>query len=264
MAFLDLSQRKEKNIRALKNSKNTRKKQKRFLVEGLKSVREAVKSSFDIDFIVISDEFLEKNRSCIENLLTPFNGIKIFETSNRIFKKLSDTVTPQGIMAIVKQKQYRLSELAKGSFLIVALDRVGDPGNMGTIIRTADASGADAVLVGKGCVDVYNPKVIRTTMGSIFHIPVIQTDDLSDTLIRLKEFGGHIITTYLDTTDYYYSMDLSLPTVVVVGQEDDGVSRDIIDISDYVVKIPMPGKAESLNVSIACGILLFEAVRQRI
>lgn len=263
MTFLDLSQRKEKDIRALKNSKNTRKKQKRFLVEGLKSVKEAVESSFNIDFIVISDGFLEKNRSSIENLLSPFNGIKIFKTSNNTFEKLSDTVTPQGIMAIVEQRQHRLSEFIKENFLIVALDRVGDPGNMGTIIRTADAAGADAVLVGKGCVDVYNPKVIRTTMGSIFHIPVIQTDNLLATLIELKESGGHIITTYLDTTDYYYSVDLSLPTVAVVGQEDDGVSRDIIDISDYVVKIPMPGKAESLNVSIACGILLFEAVRQR-
>lgn len=264
MTFLELSQRQKKDIRALKNSKNIRQKQRRFLVEGLKTVREAVESAFNIDFIVISDDFLEKNRSGIEDLLRPFNGIKIFKTSSRTFEKLSDTVTPQGIMAIVKQRQYRLGEFIKEKFLIVALDRIGDPGNMGTIIRTADAAGADVVIVGKGCVDVYNPKVIRTTMGSIFHIPVIQANDLLDTLVKLKKSGGHIVTTYLDTTNYYYSVDLSLPTVVVVGQEDDGVSRDIVDISDYVVKIPMPGKAESLNVSIACGILLFEAVRQRI
>lgn len=263
MTFLDLSQRQEKNIKALKNSKKIRQKQSRFLIEGLKSVVEAVNSAVCIDFIVLSDGFLDNNKNKIRSLLKDLNGIKIFKTSNNVFQKLSDTVTPQGIMAIAQQKQHKLQEVIKNNFLIVALDRVGDPGNMGTIIRTADAAGADAVLIGKGCVDIYNPKVVRTTMGSIFRVPIIQTDDLLKTLNKLKQAGGNIVTTFLDTQNLYYNIDLSTPTIIVLGQEDEGVSNNILDISDYVVKIPMPGNAESLNVSVACGILLFEAVKQR-
>lgn len=264
MTILDLSKRQEKNIKALRDSKKIRQKQNRFLIEGLKSVTEAIDSSFHIDFIVISHSFLDNNERKIRDLLKNIKDTRIFKAPNNVFKELSDTVTPQGIMAIVEQKQYQLQKVIKNNFLIVALDRVGDPGNMGTIIRTADAVGADAVLVSKGCVDIYNPKVIRTTMGSIFNIPVIQTDNLLETLEKIKQAGGNIVTTFLDTNNYYYDVDLSLPVVIVLGQEDKGVSKDIVEISDYVVKIPMPGKAESLNVSVACGVLLFEALKQRI
>ena len=149
------------------------------------------------------------------------------------------------------------------NYLIFALDRIQDPGNMGTIIRTADAAGANSVLVGKGCVDVYNPKVVRSAMGSLFHIPIVYTDNLVNTLVKLKENGGRIVTTHLLAKKHYYDVNYKNSTVVVMGSEDEGVTEDVARISDELVKITMPGNAESLNVAIAHGIIAFEAVRQR-
>jgi len=259
-----LSKNNRKMINALRKSRNLRQKNKRFLVEGLRSVCEAINSNYKIDFIVLSESFLENTLQKNPQLIALINNNKIFRTSDQLFSELSDTVTPQGIMAVVEYKIFNLYEVISDNFLIIALDRVKDPGNVGTIIRSSDAACADAIIFSKGCVDIYNPKVIRSTMGSVFHIPLIQSEDFSKELIKLKELGGRIITTHLRAEKYYYEVDYTQPSIIVMGKEDEGVSEDVMKISDEIVKIPMLGRAESLNVSVAHGIMLYEAVSQRL
>lgn len=263
MILHELSKRQIKFIRGLIRSKSERTKNQLFIVEGLKAVLEALNSDYDIDFIVISEQFLEKSQDLFNHIYIRENKIPCYKTSNKVFDEISDTVTPQGILAVVKFKHIELEDLYKGNYLLIALDRIKDPGNMGTIIRTADAASAGAIIVGKGCVDVYNPKVIRATMGSIFHIPIVFAEDILDILLKIQRSGGQIITTHLKANIYYYDVDFEKPTVIVMGTEDDGVSEKVASISDQLVKIPMPGKAESLNVAIAHGIMVFEAVKQR-
>jgi len=263
MILYDLPKKHIKLIKALKESKNAREKNQCFFVEGVRSLKEALKSNFIIDFVVASTKFINQDNEKNSSLIAQLQQLKLYKISEDLFDSLSDTVTPQGIMAVIRMKSFEPKEYIDGNFLVVALDRIKDPGNMGTIIRTADAAGASIIIAGKGCVDSYNPKVIRSTMGSIFHMPIIQIDDLVTTLKDLKNRGGRIVTTHLAAKKYYYDLDMTGPTVIVMGKEDEGVSDEITDISDEVVKIPMRGPAESLNVSIAHGIILFEAVKQR-
>jgi len=259
-----LSKNNRKIINALRKSRNLRQKNKRFLVEGLRSVCEAINSNYNIDFIVLSETFLKHALQKNTQLFKMINDNKIYQASDQLFNELSDTVTPQGIMAVVEHKSYNFEDAISDKFLIIALDRVKDPGNMGTIVRSSDAAGADAILLSKGCVDIYNPKVIRSTMGSVFHIPLIQSEDFCIELNKLKKLGGQIITTHLKAQKYYYEVDFTRPSIIVMGKEDEGVSDDVLNISDEIVKIPMLGRAESLNVSVAHGIMLYEAVSQRL
>ncbi len=263
MFFDGLSKNQVKLINALKDSPARRKKAHSFLVEGYKTVSEAISSDYSVEFIVASDKFL---RDQGDILLQAMNGkkIKVFRISQELYNKLSDTTSPPGLMAIVKSKIYDVNILFKKNRLTVALDRIGDPGNMGTIIRTADAAGAGGLILSKGCVDVYNPKVVRSTMGSIFHLPFVHTDNLIYTLNEFKRNNWKVVTTHLKAKKYYFDSDYTVPTVIVMGQEDKGVLEEIVNISDELIQIPMPGSAESLNVAIASGIILFEAVKQRI
>ncbi|WP_422445419.1 23S rRNA (guanosine(2251)-2'-O)-methyltransferase RlmB [Thermoanaerobacterium sp. DL9XJH110] len=265
MNFYDLPKRQVKLIKSLRDSRNSRRNNKLFFVEGSRSVCEAVESDYDLDFIVVSDGFLHRYNGFFNKLVAKLNsGIRVYKTSKEIYESLSDTVSPQGILAVVKIKSYQIEDIPERDFLVVALDRIKDPGNMGTIIRTADAAGASAIVTNKGCVDIFNPKVIRSTMGSIFHLPFVEVEDLTGTLMCLKRRGGRVVATHLKAERCYYDVDYTKPMILVMGKEDEGVSREILEISDEVIKIPMPGKAESLNVSVANGIVLFEAVKQRL
>ena len=173
------------------------------------------------------------------------------------------TDNPQGILAIIKIKTCELENLfVDGSFLVV-LDSIQDPGNMGTIIRTADAAGASGIIVSKGCVDIYNPKVLRATMGSIFHIPICLYDDMTELIIQLKERAIKVFTSFLKGGANYSEQDMSGNIALVIGNEANGISKEIASLSDFLVRIPMIGRAESLNASIAAAILMYEVVRQR-
>ncbi len=260
----ELSKKQQKLIKGLKQSKNARLKNRCFIVEGLKNVAESLKSDYEIRYIVASEAFFELNDGFVKKMAGKIPRNRLYQVSDKVFYELSDTVTPQGILAVINIKNTDIENILKENFLIIALDRIQDPGNMGTIIRTADAAGADAILIGKGCVDIYNPKVVRSAMGSLFHMPFVQTDDLIKTLIMLKEKGGKIVTTHLEAQKHYYNVNYKTGTVIVMGSEDEGVSKEIANISDELIRIPMPGKAESLNVAIAHGIIAFEVVRQRI
>ena len=227
-----------------------RKKAGMYLLEGEHLVEEAIKERAQIKLIVVTSNRLEDYK----NLLAQ-TDVQVLVVSQDVFHKLSMTETTQGILAVVEiVKQEILPN--KGRFIV--LDAVQDPGNLGTIVRTADAAGFDAVVLGTGTVDLYNDKVLRSMQGSHFHIPVFQAN-LQEYLPILKEKGVQVAVTALhrDSKDYSV-LQGAIDVAIVVGNEGQGVSDDVIDLADVVVTIPMFGKAESLNVSIASALLMYK------
>ena len=223
---------------------------------------------------------------------------RIIEVTENVFMQLTDVKTPQGVLAVIRKniednvsdfedenenknenenenenkndalkdgvnsrKIDCLSKINTGADYILAVDGVQDPGNLGTIIRTADSANLKQILVSKDTVDAYSPKVIRSTMGSIYRVKIVECENLADVLDELKKHKFQIVSTSLDTENSIYDIDYR-KKVVVIGNEGNGVSKEIQDLSDYKVKIPMLGKTESLNASVATGIMIYEYVRQ--
>ncbi|WP_094547452.1 TrmH family RNA methyltransferase [Petroclostridium xylanilyticum] len=253
-----------KHIKSL-GSKSYREKYNEFVIEGARLIKDALQSSAPVNTIVINDSFLgQRDNSEILELISK-SDIKIYKLNDRMFKDISHTETPQGILGVVSTKLYSIREIINKTNLsfYIFCDGVQDPGNMGTIIRTADAAGADAVILSKGCVDVYNPKTVRATMGSLFHLPIIKIEDTVEALLYFKQMGLCVISGYLSNSVYHFDVDMKKGVVIVVGNEANGISDEVIKLSDYLVKIPIIGQAESLNAGIASGILMYEVVRQR-
>ncbi len=233
-----------------------------FLVEGTRSVREALSSDFEIRAVVATAAFLSDHGDRPLAASIKKRRITIEEVSEKDFAGMVDTVHAQGIAAVVQTKKVSLPGiLAKGrpGSLLVALDTVSDPGNVGTIIRTCDWFGVDGILLSSGCVDLYNPKVVRGTMGSIFHIPVAEGVELEKAIPFVRESGYTVVVTDAAGPDVIASADRK--TLVVFGNEAHGVSVAVRGLADETAAIPRFGRAESLNVSIACGVVLSELRR---
>nr|WP_207719398.1 RNA methyltransferase [Clostridium sp. cel8] len=249
-----------KEIKKLRNRKYRNQKDK-FLVEGFRFFEEAVKSEFIVPTIFVNEILQDKWEEFIKdkNLEDLIKG-KIYYVSNKLFETISGTDNSQGVIAVVKNR--KLEVKSQNGFYVLT-DRIQDPGNMGTIIRSAHASGALGVILTKGTVDIYNEKTLRSTMGSIFHIPIIYDYNLEN-IKSLKKDGFKILASTLDTDIDFYKCKLADRIIIAVGNEGNGLSEDIINMSDINVKIPMPGSAESLNVSVAASIMMFEIVRRRL
>ena len=243
-----------KNIKKLKEKKY-RNQTSTYLIEGLRFVDEAFKSGVEIETLLYTQEFKEKHSEFLENR----NVKEEVVLSASLLKELSFTGTPQGVMAIVAMEN---KELKEGD-IVVLVDKVQDPGNMGTIIRTAHAVGAAGIITTKGTVDIYNDKTLRSTMGSIFYLPVIEDNNL-EKINKLKNEGFRLVVSSLQGKNDFFNEDLSGKTIIAVGNEGNGVSDEVYDISDIKVKIPMPGNAESLNVAVATSVMLYEKIRQNI
>ncbi len=245
-----------KNIIQLNKKAKVRREQGVFVVEGWKMYTEVPKEQ--LEKIYISEHFLEKH----PDVLKEHPGCEV--VADRVFSSISDTQTPQGILCLVKQKERELKEILKkeNPFLIL-LEDLQDPGNVGTIIRTAEGAGVDGVIMTKNCVDIYNPKTIRSTMGSIYRVPFFITEDLDETLKLLKE---HKVTTYAAHLRGKWDYDRENycgGTAIMIGNEGNGLSDHLSDQADCLVKIPMCGQLESLNAAMAAGIFMYEAARQR-
>lgn len=184
--------------------------------------------------------------------------------ADKVFEHVSDTKTPQGVLAVVRQKKYSLEEImnVKEPFLMV-LDNLQDPGNLGTIVRTAEGAGVDAVLMSRDCVDIYNPKTIRSTMGSIYRMPFIYVEDVAETVDLLNCKGVHTYAAHLDGERTYDKEDYSRGTAFLIGNEGNGLREEVARKAERWIRIPMCGKVESLNAAIAASVLMFEAGRQR-
>lgn len=252
-----------KEVRALKN-KNGREEKGLFFIEGTRFVAEALNENIGIRYVVVSETFLSGAGS--GELLKKINNIALncYVVPDSLFYSISDTQTPQGILAVLglEKKLLKDAELSKG--LLVILDTIKDPGNMGTIIRTADAAGCVGVIVPDGCVDVFNPKVLRSTMGSVFHVPVYYCGSIAEAMNIVRMHGFKLCASHLEGSISIYEADLSGQIALVIGSEAEGISAETAKNSDLLVKIPMEGRAESLNASVAAGVMIFEAMRQKI
>ena len=245
-----------KDNEIIKNIKKLKEKKYRldsYIVEGIKMVKEAINENQEIALIAIREDF---------KIDFDTKNIKIVTISNKIFNDISDVKTPQGILAVIKKNQN--NQIETNQEYILALDSLQDPGNMGTIIRTADSANINQIIINKTTVDPYSPKVIRSTMGAIYRTNIIEVEDLKTTLKEMKSKGFQIITTDLKATQSIYDINYNNKTVVVIGNEANGVSQEILQTADKKVIIPMLGKTESLNASIAASIMIYEYVRQKI
>jgi len=264
-----------KQTAALKQKK-AREEEKLFLIEGLRFVEEAFKSNADIEKIFVTKEFIEgpNNAGFMENISMAFKSNKgdeirhkpeVYVVAENVFARMSDTETPQGIMAVVRMRNENADKVfaEKGGIFLI-LESIQDPGNMGTIIRTGDAAGVSGIFISKGCVDIYNPKVLRSTMGSIFHVPCIKCDDIISTISALKTSGIKVIAAHLKGEKSYFEVNMKDGAAIIIGNEANGISNSVAEAADMLVKIPMPGKAESLNASVAAALMVYEAVRQQL
>ena len=249
-----------KHIRKLKEKKH-RDQNSEYIIEGLKMVEEAIQEKAQIKNIIICDD-CEKTGNIPKELMYEIAKYNCIYVTKKIFEILTEVVNPQGIIAVVG-KENKESNIDKDQEIILALDDIQDPGNLGTILRTADSVGLKQILVSKGTADAYNPKVVRSTMGAIFRIKIIECENLEDKLKELQKDDYKILVTSLQTKQSIYDVKYN-KTVIVIGNEANGVSENIQKIADQKVKIPMIGKTESLNASVATGIILYEYVRQKI
>ncbi|WP_414053488.1 TrmH family RNA methyltransferase [Macrococcus equi] len=227
------------------HTRKERKKTQQFLIEGFHLVEEAAKSNIDIEMIltVSPDKLTEEmvNRSKAQ-----------FEITFKVAEKLSQTEAPQGIYAVCNMPDASQVDMKK----IVYLDRIQDPGNVGTIIRTADAAGIDAVILAKGTVDIYNDKVLRAAQGSVFHIPVLEME-FSEIC---SKFNGKVYGTSLENAVDYKQVDACESFMLILGNEGQGVDEAILAQTDHNLYVPIHGKAESLNVAVCAGILLYHLI----
>lgn len=241
-----------KNLKKLKEKKY-RKETGRYIVEGI---------NLCLEFLHHQPEYVEMVIATPEKAELVPENFSVTKVDEKVMEAISETKSPQGLMAVGKipNESFDFSEMS----LIVYLDNVSDPGNVGTIIRSADAFGADAVLMAPECADLYNPKTVRSTMGSMFHIPVVYEKEYLNTIKECADNGFTIVTGSLDGAVEPYKIDFSNGKYIIcLGNEAHGVSDELVDLGGQKVKIPMSGKAESLNVAVAGAILLYETVRQK-
>lgn len=194
------------------------------------------------------------------------SGLSCEIVADEVFARMSDTVTPQGILCIVRQQHYNIEEILqknKEHTLFILLEDIQDPGNLGTIFRTAEAAGADAVIMSSRTADVYNPKTIRSTMGAVYRVPFLYTEDISSMIKMLREQGIMVYAAHLGAEDFYDAYDYRRSTAFLIGNEANGLRDETAGCADALLGIPMEGKVESLNAAVASSILLYEAYRQR-
>ena len=249
-----------------------------FLVEGPRMVEEIPKER--IERLYISESFERKNPAYIKDL-----GVSAEVLSDTVFSYVSDTKNPQGILAVVKRLEYTLEDVLGKSASkcegksgekekdpknhrirvphVIVLDNLQDPGNLGTILRAGEAAGVTGVIMSHDCVDIYNPKVIRSTMGSVYRMPFVYVEHLPETLEILAEAGIHSYAAHLKGKNSYDQEDYTRGTAFLIGNEGNGLRDEVADAAECYIKIPMCGEVESLNAAVASSVLMFEAARQR-
>ncbi len=239
------------------SQKKIRSSERKFILEGWRPLTDALASDFKIELIAVT-ELQSADPRFVEVTDRARRGkIPVYFLTEAELKYLAETVHAQGVLALVEQHCWTFDEVDVESMnRIVACDGIGDPGNLGTILRTCDWFGIDAVLLGKGCVDLYNEKVVRSTAGSILHLPILEDISLIHELPKFKQNGFSLLATALDGKVLGREYSFPSKSVLILGSEAHGVSTDIFSLADETITIPSYGKAESLNAGIACGIII--------
>lgn len=248
-----------KHIRKLKEKKY-RDEFGEYVIEGVKLIKEAIAEKANIKTIVACYDCV-KNEQIDPKVMYEIAKYNLLYAEEKVFKSISDVQTHQGLLAVMS-KEKEEEKIDYKEDIIVVLDDIQDPGNLGTILRTIDSAGLKQIILSKGSGDPYNPKVVRSTMGAILRVNVIESQNLVDTLKKLKKHKYEIVATSLDTNKSIYDIDYK-KKALVIGNEANGVSKEVLDIADEKVIIPMLGKTESLNAAVATGIITYEYVRQK-
>ncbi len=250
------SNQKVKEIIQLEKKAKARRERQVFVVEGHKMVGETPAEL--LEEIYVSESFLQREEAAL------LEGKKYELVSDRVFESMSDTKTPQGILAVVRMPHYEMEDFTqkeKGLFLI--LESIQDPGNLGTMFRTGEGASVTGIIMNRTTVDLFHPKTTRSTMGSIFRVPFLVVDDLTEAIQTLQSHGTRVYAAHLKGKHNYNEEDYGKSTAFLIGNEGNGLSDEIADLADCYIKIPMGGQLESLNAAMASGILMYEAGRQR-
>lgn len=240
-----------------------RKKEGKFLVEGIRLLEEAVKAKSTIETVFFTPGVLAQARG--QSLVTSCRrrGYECFLVPEAVLPSLAATDSPQGIVGLISIPLWERGDLLAGEGPLLLLDQVRDPGNLGTMLRTAEAAGSAGTFLAAGTVDPYNAKALRASMGAIFRLPLLIDCHLPELVPELKEAGYRILAADADGELPYWEADFSLPLALIIGNEVRGVARELLGIADMQVKIPLAPGVDSLNAALAAGILLYEGVRQR-
>jgi len=250
---------------------STRVKERRkadvYIAEGRKMFLEA--PAEDICRVFVSDSLWEEDEGTEElrerlKVLEQKNSVPVCNVTDEVFRRISDTQSPQGILCVLRQKHYTMEQLlVEKNPLLLVVEDLQDPGNLGTIVRTGEGAGIGGIIMGGDTVDIYNPKTIRATMGSIYRVPFIYIDDLTETTGILKQRGIRCYAADLDGQEFYDGFDYQGGTAFFIGNEGKGLKKETAALADSLLKIPMQGKVESLNAAVAAAVLMYEANRQR-
>ena len=249
-----------KHIRKLKDKKY-RDESNEYVVEGVKLVEEAVKENAKIKQIIICED-TTRTYEIPTHIMLEIAKYECISVSDKIFNIITQVTNPQGIMAII-EKNAQDAQIDYTQDIIVVLDDVQDPGNLGTILRTVDSIGLNQIIVSKGTADAFNSKVVRSTMGAIFRIKIIEVENLAQAIKEMRKHHFKLMVTSLQTKNSIYDIDF-YKKIIVIGNEANGVSKEIQDMADEKAKIPMLGRTESLNASVAAGVVMYEYVRQKL
>lgn len=247
-----ITNNKIKELTALRDKSKARKEAGLYIVEGPKMCEEA-----STDMVVetyVTQRCLEANRAWL--CKRPYEVVE-----EKVFEKLSDTKTPQGVMSVIRQPKYVLKDMLKEGKLYVVLEDIQDPGNLGTILRTAEGAGVSGIIMTKGCVDIFNPKTIRSTMGSVYRVPFVYVEDIVDAISQIKAAGVNVYAAHLRGEQYYDDIKYGR-AAFLIGNEGNGLREETAALADTYIKIPMSGKVESLNAAVATSVLMYEHSRQ--
>ncbi|MDD2215426.1 MAG: RNA methyltransferase [Eubacteriales bacterium] len=242
-----------------------------YLIEGFHLTTEALNNIEDLELTLIRESIIDGEESKeVESLIGRLEGagIQVFKVSNHAFDRVADTETPQGLLSVVKRKEWTSKKFFTnndrlGTSNVVVLDRLQDPGNVGTILRTADGADFLGAIILKGTADVYGPKIVRSAAGSLFRLPLLFMDSPKEAIELIHQYGKHLIVAAPHCEQYYFEQQLRENIALVVGNEGGGVSDLFLEQADVQVKIPMRNSVESLNVAVAAGILMYETIRQK-
>ena len=256
--IISTSNQQIKNVVHLQRSSKERKKQNAFVVEGPRMVRETPGNL--LHKIYVTEEFMDHLSAADRNFLSDITDASCIETvSDSCMKAMSDTVHPQGIIAIVDKPDVSMDIFRrKEQVALLCLENIQDAGNLGTMVRTAEAAGMDGILLSENCVDVFSPKVVRSTMGSLYRVPVIVLKNFITEMKQLKLDGYTIYAAHLDDSLSFDEVNYQRKSAVMIGNEGNGLTEEATTMSDVKLHIPMLGQVESLNAAMAAGLLMYE------
>lgn len=257
MVITSVSNQQMKHIKELLNKGKERRKEKLFVAEGIRMVSETPRER--LEKVYVSESFFRNPPK--------LRGLDLSDAvivQDQVFRQISDTQTPQGIMAIVRQCETSLDDiLGRQDGLLLFLENIQDPGNLGTMMRTAEGAGATGLIMSRDTVDIYNPKTIRATMGSLYRMPFIYVDDFCDAIHQAVKRGMNVYAAHLKGTESYDRKDYRRPTGFLIGNEGNGLTEEAAAQATDYIRIPMAGQLESLNAAVAAAVLMYETSRQR-